>query len=61
MLLIDDLLATGGSLKAAASLIEKAGGRTAAIGVVIELIGLGGRDCLADYDLYSLVTYEVDE
>lgn len=47
VLLIDDLLATGGSLKAAASLIEKAGGRTAAIGVVIELIGLGGRDRLA--------------
>ncbi len=61
VLIVDDLLATGGSLKAAASLIEKAGGVTAGIGVVIELIGLGGRDALAGYDLYSLVTFEVDE
>lgn len=61
VLLIDDLLATGGSLKAAASLIEKAGGITAGIGVVIELIGLDGRQALADYDLFSLVTFEVDE
>ena len=59
--IIDDLVATGGSLEAAAKLIEKAGGRTAGIGVVIELIGLGGRDYLSDYDLFSLVTFEVDE
>ncbi|CAI8011878.1 Adenine phosphoribosyltransferase [Geodia barretti] len=61
VLIIDDLVATGGSLKAAAALIEKAGGETAGIGVVIELIGLGGREALADYDLFSLVTFEVDE
>ncbi len=61
VLIIDDLVATGGSLKAAAALIEKAGGFTAGIGVVIELIGLGGREALADYDLFSLVTFEVDE
>ena len=60
-LIIDDLVATGGSLQAAAKLIEKAGGEVAGIGVVIELIGLGGRDALADYDLFSLVTFEVDE
>ena len=60
-LIIDDLLATGGSIKAAASLIERAGGQTAGIGVVIELIGLGGRQLLAGYDLFSLVTFEVDE
>ena len=61
VLIIDDLVATGGSLQAAAKLIEKAGGSTAGIGVVIELIGLGGREALADYDLFSLVTFEVDE
>jgi adenine phosphoribosyltransferase len=61
VLIIDDLVATGGSLEAAAKLIEKAGGYTAGIGVVIELIGLGGRQALADYDLFSLVTFEVDE
>jgi adenine phosphoribosyltransferase len=61
VLVIDDLIATGGSLEAAAKLIEKAGGTTVGIGVVIELIGLGGRQALADYDLFSLVTFEVDE
>ena len=61
VLIIDDLVATGGSLIAAAKLIEKAGGNAAGIGVVIELIGLGGREALADYDLFSLVTFEVDE
>ncbi len=61
VLIIDDLLATGGSLKAAASLIEKAGGITASIGVVIELIGLGGRDALSGYNFFSLVSFEVDE
>ena len=61
VLIIDDLVATGGSLLAAANLIEKAGGDAAGFGVVIELIGLGGRQALADYDLFSLVTFEVDE
>lgn len=61
VLIIDDLVATGGSLQAAAGLIEKAGGITAGFGVVIELIGLGGRQALADYELFSLVTFEVDE
>ena len=61
VLIIDDLVATGGSLQAAAGLIEKAGGITAGFGVVIELIGLGGRQALVDYDLFSLVTFEVDE
>ena len=61
VLIVDDLLATGGSLKAAASLIEQAGGEVAGIGVVIELIGLGGRQALAEYDVFSLVTFEVDE
>ena len=61
VLIVDDLLATGGSLKAAASLIERAGGVTAGVGVVIELLGLGGRAALAGYDIFSLVTFEVDE
>ena len=61
VLIIDDLLATGGSILAAANLVKNAGGIPASVGVVIELIGLGGREALADYDLFSLVTFEVDE
>lgn len=61
VLIIDDLLATGGSIQAAANLITSAGGIPVGVGVVIELIGLGGREALADYDLFSLVTFEVDE
>lgn len=61
VLIIDDLLATGGSLQAAARLIERAGGVAVGVGVVVELIGLGGRDALRDYDIFSLVTFEVDE
>ena len=61
VLIVDDLLATGGSIRAAASLVENAGGIPAGVGVVIELIGLHGRENLADYDLFSLVTFEVDE
>lgn len=61
VLIVDDLLATGGSIQAAANLVKKAGGTPAGVGVVIELIGLGGRQNLSDYDLFSLVTFEVDE
>ena len=61
VLIIDDLLATGGSIEAAANLVEKAGGVVAGVGVVIELIGLNGRENLSEFDLFSLVTFEVDE
>ncbi len=61
VLIVDDLLATGGSIDAAANLVKNAGGIPAGVGVVIELIGLHGRENLADYDLFSLVTFEVDE
>lgn len=57
VLLVDDLLATGGTLAAAASLIELAGGVTAAVGVVIELEFLEGRKALGGYDLFSLIQY----
>ncbi len=57
VLIIDDLLATGGSLAATARLVEKAGGVVSGIGVIIELTFLDGRKDLADYDLYSMIQY----
>ena len=57
VLLVDDLLATGGSLAAAAALVERAGGVVAGIGVVIELSELRGRDILAPHRIEALVTY----
>ena len=56
-LIVDDLLATGGTLAAAAQLVEQAGGAVAGIGVVIELTGLEGRRELAQYDTFSLMQY----
>ncbi len=57
VLVVDDLLATGGTLQAAAELVEKCGASVVGIGLVIVLNGLGGRDLLDKYDLYSLVQY----
>jgi adenine phosphoribosyltransferase len=57
VLLIDDLLATGGTLAAASSLVETAGGIINAIGLVIELTELNGRHRLQGYDTFSLIQY----
>ena len=57
VLIVDDLLATGGTLAAAARLIELAGGQVAAIGAVIELEFLAGRNALDGYNLFSLIQY----
>jgi len=62
VLLFDDLLATGGTAKAACNLIEKAGGVVAGIAFVIELTGsLHGRDELQGYNILSLVKIPVEE
>ena len=62
VLLFDDLLATGGTAKAACNLIEKAGGIVTGIAFVIELTGsLHGRDKLEGYDIISLMKISVDE
>ncbi|MEJ2277072.1 MAG: adenine phosphoribosyltransferase [Candidatus Lokiarchaeota archaeon] len=62
VLLFDDLLATGGTAKAAVNLIEKAKGEVAGIAFVIELTGsLHGRDKLKDYDVLTLVEIPVEE
>ncbi len=53
----DDVLATGGTVKAIAGLVEQLGGHVVGINFVIDLTFLGGRDKLLDYDLYSLIEY----
>ncbi len=57
VLLLDDLLATGGTLEASSKLVEMSGGIVAGIGVIIELTPLEGRRRLEGYDVFSLVQY----
>ena len=57
VLIMDDLLATGGTLAATARLVEMAGGVVSEIGVIIELLFLDGRKNLPDYDVYSMIQY----
>ncbi len=55
--IIDDLLATGGTVHAAVKLVEKAGANVAKIGFVIELAFLNGRAKIHGYEILSLVTF----
>jgi adenine phosphoribosyltransferase len=57
VLIVDDLLATGGTARAAADLIESVGGKVVGIGFVVELTDLKGRDIIKKYDVFSLVKY----
>jgi len=62
ILLIDDLLATGGTAKANARLVERLGGKVVAMGFLVELGYLHGREYLADkYDVYSLINCKSTE
>ena len=58
VLLIDDLLATGGTASAACELVERCGGRVVACAFVIELAFLPGRGRLVGRDVTSLIRYE---
>jgi adenine phosphoribosyltransferase len=57
VLLVDDLLATGGTAVAGAKLIEKAGGKVVGCAFLIELAFLCGRDNLKPHDVFSLILY----
>jgi len=57
-LVVDDLLATGGTANAAAKLVELLGAEIHGIAFVVELAFLKGRERLREYDVLSLVTYE---
>jgi len=56
-LIIDDLLATGGTLAASAKLVEMAGGVVSEIAVIIELASLEGRENLSAYNIHSMLVY----
>ncbi len=58
IIIIDDLLATGGTVKAVIDLINQLKGNIAGIGFVIELVDLHGRDKFKEYPVYSLVKFE---
>ena len=58
VVLLDDLIATGGTIKAAAELVEELGGQVAKILFLIELRGLEGRKLLEGYDVESVVAYD---
>ncbi len=58
VLVLDDLLATGGTAGATVSLVERLGGEIVACAFIIELAFLGGRAKLAPHEVHSLVTYE---
>ncbi|KAB1503721.1 adenine phosphoribosyltransferase [Corynebacterium sp. 320] len=59
VLLVDDVLATGGTLQASRELLEKAGAQVAGLAVVLEVDGLNGRERLSDVPLFVLNTHEV--
>lgn len=58
VLIIDDLLATGGTLEASIKLVEKVKGKVIGVGCIIELPDLKGRDKLEGYKIHTLVKYE---
>ena len=58
VLIVDDLLATGGTAAAVTKLVEKVGGKVAGAGFVIELSFLNGRQKLNGYDVFSLLKYD---
>jgi adenine phosphoribosyltransferase len=57
VLIVDDVLATGGTAKAAANLVERIGGKVVGIACLIELSFLHGRDRLPEHELFTLLTY----
>ncbi len=57
VLILDDLLATGGTAKAMCDLVKKTGGDIVGIALMIELSDLNGRDKIKEYDIFTLIRY----
>lgn len=58
VLIVDDLLATGGTARACADLVEEVGGDVIGLAFLVELTFLGGRDRLEAYDVHSFIKYD---
>jgi adenine phosphoribosyltransferase len=59
VILVDDLLATGGTMKACTQLVENAGAKVLGCNFVVELVGLKGRETLASYETTSLLRFTI--
>ncbi|HBN07392.1 MAG TPA: adenine phosphoribosyltransferase [Cyanobacteria bacterium UBA8530] len=57
VLIVDDLLATGGTISATVDLVKRCGGEVTGVAFLVELTALGGRDKLSDLDVFSLILY----
>ena len=57
VLIVDDLLATGGTARATSDLVTRLGGTVHALAFLIELVALAGRDKLAGYTLHTVLKY----
>ena len=57
VLIVDDVLATGGTARAAAGLVERCGGNVVGLSMIMELTFLDGRSRLNDYELFTLVSF----
>lgn len=58
VLIIDDLLATGGTVDATIQIVKQLGGEVVGCAFLIELLSLKGRDLLKDYDVFTLMSYD---
>ena len=57
MLIVDDLLATGGTVQGTIELVQRLGGEIAGLSFMVELTGLHGREKLGDFQIHALLTY----
>jgi adenine phosphoribosyltransferase len=58
VLIVDDVLATGGTMKACCDLVNQLGGKVCGVAVLIELAGLNGREKVVPHDVHSVLRYE---
>jgi adenine phosphoribosyltransferase len=58
VLIVDDVLATGGTMQACCDLVNQLGGHIAGVAVLIELAGLKGRNKLGNFEAHSVLKYE---